>query len=172
MDNFVTLIVVIIIIVSAISRIKTAQKPKAGAKPAPPSDLGSKLKAFFAEVQQRLEEQAPDGPSRASRWDGLSNADPTKSSSAPSYEMSLDDLELEYEEAQPTPEPVKKPSLRPAMTPTRPQEKLPDSGRPRLCAPEAMPAKAAPCPEFLRRAVVWSEILGPPVALRDSSRQR
>ena len=161
MDNFITLIVIIIFIVSLISRIKAAQKPKASARPAPPGDLGNKLKAFFSEIQQKLEEQAPNGSSGASRWERLSTAGQSRLSSPPGDEMTLDDLELEYEEAQPTPAPVKKPPLRPTMPPTPPPEELPHSGRPGPCTPELLPAKEASCPEFLRRAVVWSEILGP-----------
>jgi hypothetical protein len=172
MDNFIPLIVILIFIVSIVSRIKSAQKPKAGARPAPPGDLGTKLKAFFSEIQQKLEEQAPSGPSGPSRWERLSTAGQTRLSPPPGDEMALDDLELEYEEAQPTPLPVKKPPLRPAMTPTPPPEELPRSGRPGPCTPESLDAREAPCPEFLRRAVVWSEILGPPVALRDFFQNR
>jgi hypothetical protein len=173
MDNFITLVVVIIFVVSIISRIKTAQKPKGGAKPVPPSDLGNKLKAFFADIQQKLEEQAADRAPGASRWDELSNAGGSRQLLQPNNEMSLDDLELEYVEEQPsTPKPAKKPPLRPAMARSQPLEERPHSGHPGPCKREPMPAKTDPCPEFLRRAVVWSEILGPPVSLRDSRWER
>jgi hypothetical protein len=174
MENFIPLIVILIFIISIVSRIKGAQKPKSGAGPAPSGDLGTKLRAFFSEIQQKLEEQAPSGPSGRSRWERLSTADQTRLPPLPDDEMSLDDLELAYEEAQPTPAPVKKKPLRPAMPLTPPPEELPrsDSGRPGPCTPKPLYAKEAPCPEFLRRAVVWSEILGPPVALRDFFQNR
>jgi hypothetical protein len=172
MDNFITLIVVIIFIVSAISRIKAAQKPKGGAKPAPPNELGTKLKAFFAEIQKRLEEQAPNGSSGASHWDRLAKVDKSDQSPSPSYEMSLDDLELDDEEEIPLPEPVKKQPSRPVKVRAKPMGKRPIGGGSRSYVPEPLSAQAAPCPEFLRRAIVWSEILGPPAALRDSTWDR
>jgi hypothetical protein len=170
MDDIIALIVVIITIVSAIVRIKAKQKPTAGAKPAMGGDLGTKLKAFFAEIQQRLEEQTPKGPSGTSRWDTLLNADKAKDPPVQSYELSLEDIELE-EEKKPV-APAKKPPTRPARVHHKPVEKRPVGPRPEQCAPELLPANETPCPAFLRRAVVWSEILGPPVALRDSSWDR
>jgi hypothetical protein len=169
MDNLITLVVVIIFVVSIISRIKAEQKQKNAAKPTPPSDLGSKLKTFFADIQRRMEEQAAGRPGGASRWDELSDAGQTGQLSPPDDEMSLEDLDLAPVKVQPaSPKPVKKPPPRPAMTRSRPPEERPQGGHPGPCKQEPMPADAAPCPEFLRRAVVWSEILGPPVALRDS----
>jgi hypothetical protein len=170
MDNIITLIVIIIAIVSAVSKIKAKQKPKSDATPATGSELGTKLKAFFADIQQRLEEQTPKGPSGASRWDTLLNADKAKDPLVHSYELSLEDIELE-EEKKPV-APVKKPPTRPARVHHKPVEKRPVGHRTEQCVPELLPANETPCPAFLRRAVVWSEILGPPVALRDSSRDR
>jgi cell division septation protein DedD len=169
MDNIITLVVVIIFVVSTIIRIKAAQKPKNGGKPVPSSDLGKKLKTFFAEIQRKLEEQAAGRPPDSSRWEELSDAGQTSQMSPPDDEMSLEDLELEPVKAQPSsPKPVRKPPSRPAMDRSQPPEERPHGGHPEPCKGEPMPANAASCPEFLRRAVVWSEILGPPVALRDS----
>lgn len=169
MDNLITLVVVIIFVVSMLSRIKAAQKPKNDAKRIPPSDLGSKLRTFFAEIQRKMEEQAAGGPASTSRWDELSDGGGTRQSSQSDDEMSLVDLELAPVEAQPSsPKPVKKPPSRPPMARSQPPEEGPHGGHPGSCKGEPMPANAASCPDFLRRAVVWSEILGPPVSLRDS----
>jgi hypothetical protein len=170
MDDIITLIVIIIAIVSAASKIKAKQKPKSGAKPATGSELGTKLKAFFTEIQQRLEEQSPKDPSGASPWDALQNASQTKEPPVRSYELSLDDLELE-EDDEPA-APVQKLPVQPARVHPRPAATEPIDPAPEPCAPEQMAGKATPCPKFLRRAVVWSEILGPPVALRDSPWER
>ena len=170
MNDIITLIVVIITVVSAISRIKTRQKPKAGAKPVTGGELGNKLKAFFAEIQHRLEEQAPGGPSGAGRWDSLRYGGNAGEPSQPSYELSLEDLELE--EGEPPAAPSKKPPAGPAGVQSGPAAAASDYSAPAPCESDPLAGRAAPCPEFMRRAVVWSEILGPPVALRDASWKR
>jgi hypothetical protein len=167
MDNIITLIFIIIAVVSAISKVKAKQKTKSGARPAAGNELGSKLKAFFAEIQQRIEAQTPGGPSGASRWDALRQAqDPSEKS----YEISLEDLKLE--EARPPKAQAKKPPARPARVSPQPAAAQPAGPASAPCEPELVAAKSAQCPEFLRRAIVWSEILGPPVALRDDPRKR
>jgi hypothetical protein len=170
MDDIITLIIVIITVVSAVSRIRSKQKPKSGTKPAQGGELGTRLKAFFAEIQRSFEEQAPKVPSGASRWEGLQNAGRAQAPSARSYELSPDDLELEEE--RPPVAPARKPPVRPAATHPKPDAAPPDQSAHAPCAPEPLAVKGAACPEFLRRAVVWSEILGPPVALRDTPWER
>jgi len=170
MDDIITLIIVIITVVSAVSKIRSKQKPKSGTKPAPGGELGTRLKAFFAEIQRSFEEQAPKAPSGASRWEGLQNAGQAQAPSARSYELSPDDLELEEE--RPPAAPARKPHVRPAVTRPKPDAAPPVSCAPAPCAPEPLAVKGAACPEFLRRAVVWSEILGPPVALRNTPWER
>lgn len=165
MDNIITLIIIIIAVVSAISRIRTKQKPKSGAKPAASSELGTKLKAFFAEIQQKLEEQSPKSPSGAARWDALRNA-----GQAQDYELPIEDLDLEEEE--PPAAPVTKPPVRPAGDRPKPVAAQAVDSAPEPCAPGLLAVKGAPCPEFLRKAVVWSEILGPPKALRSAPWER
>ncbi len=170
MDDIITLIVIVIAVVSAVSKIKSQQKEKSGPKPAAGSELGTKLKAFFAEVQRSFEEQKTKAPSGASRWEQLQSAGRTEETPARNYELTLEDLELEEE--QPPPAPVKKPPVRPARARPRPAAGQPVHSAPAACKSEPLDQKAAPCPEFLRRAVVWSEILGPPVALRDTPWER
>jgi hypothetical protein len=171
MDDIFTLIIIIITIVSAIGQIaKSKKKSAGGGKPAARGELGTKLKAFFSEIQQRLEESSSKGSPGASPWDALQDVGQAKEPPAGSYELSLEDLELEEEEA-PAP-PVKKPPPRPARVPAKPAAARPVDPAPEPCAPEPLVGKTAPCPEFLRRAVVWSEILGPPLALRDTPWER
>jgi hypothetical protein len=166
MDDIITLIIVIITVVSAVSRIRSKQKPKSGTKPASRGELGTRLKAFFAEIQRSFEEQTSKTPSGASRWDRLQNARQAQAPAARSYELSPDDLELE--EKRPKAAPARKPAVRPAAPRPKPDAAPPVHSAPAPCAHEPPAVQGAPCPEFLRRAVVWSEILGPPVALRDA----
>ena len=171
MDDIITLIIVIITVVSAITSIRSKQKPKSGAKQAPGGELGTKLKAFFAEVQRGFEEQTSKSPSGASRWERLQNAGQSKAPPARSYELSPDDLELE-EEKPPAAPARRMQQHRPAGTRPKPEAAPPVHPAHGPCAPEPLAVKGAPCPEFLQRAVVWSEILGPPVALRDTPWER
>ena len=166
MDDIITLIIVIITVVSAIGRIRSKQLSKSGAKPASSGELGTKLKAFFAEIQRGFEQQASKSPSGTSRWERLQHAGQSKERPAQSYELSLDDLELEEE--RPPAAPARKPPVRPAEAKPQPKAAAPDHPAPESCSPEPLAVRGAACPEFLRRAVVWSEILGPPVALRNT----
>jgi hypothetical protein len=167
MDDFFTLIIIVITIISAIGQIvKAKQKSTSSAKPSTRSELGAKLKVFFKEIQQKLEEQSPKGSSGGdSPWDALEDAGQSEEPAMRSYELSLEDLELEEEKESAPPE--KKPPAQPARVKPGPAERPVDSAS-GPCAPEPLVGKAAPCPEFLRRAVVWSEILRPPLALRDT----
>jgi hypothetical protein len=166
MDDIIAWIIVIIAVVSAISRIRSKQNPKSGAKPASSGELGTRLKAFFGEIQRSLEAQAPQSPSGTSRWEKLQNAGQAQEPPARSYELAPDDLELEEE--RPPAAPVRKPPRRSAGAQPAPEPAPAVHSAPSACAHEPLALKGAPCPEFLRRAVVWSEILGPPVALRDA----
>ncbi len=164
MDNIITLIVVIIVIVSAVSKIKAQQKPAKGAKPAKPGELATKLKAFFAEIQERFDAQPPKSTSGASHWGQLMQEDNLNGSSADHFDMSLEDLVLEDEE--PPAEPEAKPPARSTRFETKKAKKQ-HADRPTDLRAPAAAAKTAADRVFLRRAVIWSEILGPPVALRD-----
>jgi hypothetical protein len=171
MDALITLIIIIITVVSVVSRIRTKEKSKSGARPAAGSELGTKLKAFFTEIQRSFEEQTPKGPAGASRWQRLQDAGQAKGPPERSYELSYEDLELEEE--KPPAAPVKKaPVRRPASDSPKPAVAPPVDSAPAPCAPKPLDAGTASCPESLRKAVVWSEILGPPVALRDAPWER
>jgi len=170
MDDIFTLIVVIIAIVSAFGKIKAKQKPAKGAKPAKPGELAAKLKAFFAEIQERFDTQTPRGASGASRWGQLMQGGKADGSSADRYDMTLEDLDLEDEE---TPaEPETKPPARFTRFQTKASKEQPAARPPDLRVPALAPAKTVPDRAFLRRAVIWSEIIGPPVALRDFTGER
>ena len=165
MDDIFTLIVVIIAIVSAVGKIKAKQKSAEGARPAKPGELATKLKAFFAEIQRSFDIQTSKGASGASRWGRLMQRDNIGISSGQQYDISLEDLELEGEDAPA--EPKAKPPQRSTRFETKPSEKQPAIRPPDLSVPQPVPAITARDRAFLRKAVVWSEILGPPVALRD-----
>ncbi len=165
MDTIITLIIVIITIVSAFTRLKAKQKAAKGAKPVKSGELATKLKAFFTEIQERFEAQTQKGTSGAPHWGRLMQGDDANGSSADHYDMSLEDLVLEDEELPAEPE--KKPPARSTRFETQPSKKMPAGRPPGLGVPEPVPVKTAWDRAFMRRAVIWSEILGPPVALRD-----
>lgn len=172
MDDIFTLILVIIAIVSAVTKAKskTTPKPRKYDKPAASGDLRAKLKAFFADIQEKLEAQTQQGASGSSQWRQLKRGNKAGGPSADHYDMSVEDLILEDEE--PPPEPEIKPRRRSVAVQPQPAKKQPTGEQPDLHPGEPAPAKAALNRAFLRKAVIWSEILGPPKALREFSGER
>lgn len=165
MDNIFTWIVIIIAILSAISEIRKKQRAKKGAKPKGRSWV-KKLDAFLTDIQNRLEQQSKGSTDGASEWSRLRDGGEVGRSRSDADEEVFD--ELVFEEIEPPPRPKEKPSAR--VRPTRsdetqsvpgaPQPKALDAGKPSYAAMAVSRAE-------LRKAVIWSEILGPPVALRD-----
>ncbi len=172
MENILALIVIIITIVSAVNKARRKRKPEQSAKAAAPGDLAAKLKVFFNEVQEKFDAQSRKSTPGASPW-GQLMPDESTPGQPEHYDMSLEDLVLE-EETAPA-EADKKPPARAARKSTK-QKKPPVSEKSSKERVEKKPEppKEMPPPAYatLRRAIVWSEILGPPVALRDDPRQR
>ena len=165
MDNIVTLIVIFIALWSIFRKFKAQQKAKQGATP-PDGGWLTKLKAFLADIQRQIEQQSKDRTSGASGWDQLLDGGEPYSSQPDADEAALDDLV--FEEAQTQPHPKKMPPAAPVRAQTIRSDNVPGikrrkavhAGQP-SCAPMAV-SRAD-----LRKAVIWAEILGPPVALRD-----
>lgn len=93
-------------------------------------------------------------------------------------DLGIDDLRRWFPnlpDLEPEPEPV--PPPRPAPSPP-PRRHRPERDLPRVAAAREAPRTARACPSRrvlgerpdLRRAVVWSEILAPPLALRRDTR--
>ena len=166
-DDIFTLILIVLAIGSAIAKAVSKAKPKAKKKVTPAAgELQKKLKGFFADIQEKLEAQSRKSDSTASQWDQLKRGDRAGGPPTNAYELSLEDLVLEEEE-----EP-EKPVGQPPRPPSRVQPQPGGGKQPESRAAEPLSAKTALTPEALRNAVIWSEILGPPVALRDFSAQR
>ena len=158
MDNIVTLIVIFIVLGSIVRKFKAQKKAKQGATP-PDGGWLTKLKAALADIQRQIEQQAKGRTGGASGWDQfLDGGEPYSS-------------QPDADEAQTQPHPKKMPPAAPVRAQTIRSDKtqvVPDvtrrkavhAGQP-SCAPMAV-SRAD-----LRKAVIWAEILGPPVALRD-----
>ena len=174
MDDIFTLVLIIIAIVSTVIKAKSKPKDKqlknkSEAKAAA-GELGAKLRGFFADMQEKFEAQTLKGRSGLTQQRRLTRSKKKSVSAADSDEMSLEDLVLEDE--QPEPAPVKSPPPRPAALRAEPSVKPPVTPQPDPTVRQAQPSKAPLDPAFLRNAVIWSEIIGPPVALRDFPEER
>ena len=168
MDNKITLILILIALWSIFSKIKAKQKTKRGATP-PSGGWVSKLNAFLADLKNKIEQQAKESTTSASGWDQFLDDGAEYSSQADVDEAALDDLVFEEAEAPPRPE--KMPPAVPAraqatradktqFVPGVPRRKALHAGQPPFTSMAVSRAE-------LRKAVIWSEILGPPVALKD-----
>ncbi len=169
MDNIFTLIVIIIAVVSVVSKIKSKQKTKQGATPPGGGGWIKKLNDFLADIQTKMEQQSKDRTTGASGWDQLLDGGEGFSSPSDADEAALDDLV--FEEAETPPHTKKMPSAAPVRAQTTrsdktqfvpgiPRRKAVHAGKPSYTSLATSRAD-------LRKAVIWSEILGPPVALRD-----
>ena len=168
MEDFLPFLVfAIVAVASMVSNLR--KKKKNDAKPKTRTGLGLKLSMIFAEIKSKIElerqkqKAAQEGPSSASEWRRLMEDGPQPDEP----EETLADLDLGAEAPPPSP---KKPafvkSYRDRSMPMRERE------MPHLeSEPPPLPAETRKSPRLgrkrLRRAIVWSEILGPPVALRD-----
>ena len=167
MDNIFTLIVIFIVIGSIVRKFKAQQKAKQGATP-PDGGWLTKLKAGLADIQRQIEQQSKGRTSGASGWDQLLRGGEPYSSQSDADEAALDDRV--FEEAQTQPHPKKMPPAAPVRAQTIRSDNVPGVKR-----RKAMHARQPSCARMavsraeLRKALIWAEILGPPVALRDQS---
>ena len=168
MDNLITLIIVIVTIVSVISNIRKQQRNKSPqAKPKKQQEgLFAKLSAALSEMQQQMEAGAAKRTSAKTPWDQLMDAAGGGRVQTEPVDASLEDLILEED----TPQPQRaKPASRIATARRAEKRKAPTE-------PEPMARRRPPHyptgRNRLRKAIVWSEILAPPVALREDHLER
>lgn len=168
MDNIVTLIIVIIIVVSSvISEIKKRQKTQKGLK----TEGGGwfkKLDAFLTDIQNRLEQQSKESSTGGFDWSRLRDGGDANRSRSDADEEVVD--ELVFEEIELPLRPKEKPPEAPDRIRTVQPVETPVPSASQLAALHAgKPSHAAMAVSRaeLRKAVIWSEILGPPMALRD-----
>lgn len=168
MENIFTLIIIFIALWSIFSKFKAKQRTKQGTSPKGGGWV-TKLNAFLTDLKNKIEQQAKEGATGASGWDHLLDAGEEFSPQSDADEAALGDLVFEEAEAPPRTE--KMPPAAPARAQTNrsdktqfvpggPRRKAVHAGKPSYTSMGASRAD-------LRKAVIWSEILGPPVALRD-----
>ena len=168
MDNIITLIVIFIVLGSITRKLKTRQKAKQGATP-PDGGWLTKLKAALADIQRQIEQQSNGRTNSASGWDQLLRGGQPYSSQPDADEAAPDALVFEEVLTQPHPDKM------PPAAPGRAQTIRSDNTRivPGVTRRKAVHAGQPSCATRavsradLRKAVIWAEILGPPVALRD-----
>jgi hypothetical protein len=170
MENLITLIVFIIMIVSVVNKFRAKTKP--GGKPAKSGGLMDKLNAILQEVQDNIEQQQRKDSGDPSGWDQVMDEDerPKVRQHYPEPD-SLNDLMLEEELPPPPPTKTRPREHRMAgrerKKPVTAAVKHPVPGRKKCRRPGISMRRAR-----LRKAIIWSEILGPPVALRKRSGDR
>jgi len=168
MENTVTLILIFIALWLISRKFIAQQKTKQGAT-SKGGNWITRLNAFLADIQRKIEQQSKDRTTGASGWDQFLDDGEEFGSPSDADEAALDDLV--FEEAQTPLHPKKMPPAAPVraqtirsdktqVVPGVTRRKAVHAGQP-SCAPMAV-SRAD-----LRKAVIWAEILGPPVALRD-----
>lgn len=171
MEDLITVFMIIIIAIwSVLSKIRAKRKAASKAKPPDKAGLVTKLHAFFDDIQKRIEQQAKQGDKDSTGWEQLLGRSKTERSQTDYEEESLEDLILEYDEPPAVrKEPPAPPPRRAVLRRPDPIKRVPsDTGmQPGLDAQKPTSTRMFTDRSELHRAVIWSEILGPPVALKD-----
>jgi hypothetical protein len=177
MDNIITLIVVIITILSVAGKIRGKSKKAKTPKSQGSNGWIAKLNTYFDEIRKSVEQQGEPSMELdqdemgASTWRALMERGTVSVSAGHpgDDEDDLGDLELEFVEEPETPKTKKVPKSPriSAHAPLEPQVGT-DALQPALERVRKLRRFNLPLnPTELRRAVIWSEIIGPPVSLRD-----
>jgi hypothetical protein len=180
MDDIIKFIVIVIAILSLVGKFKAKQHKTKRPKPQKTGGWITKLNAYLEEIQKSVEQQADpskapeqDDPEQddmdAAAWRALMEKDTAAISAKHSADDELGDLELELVEEPEQPKTKKVPEAIKVRqdAPTEPQL-VPDALQTALVRPPKRRRFKLPAnPTDLRTAVIWSEIIGSPVALRD-----
>jgi hypothetical protein len=169
MENIVTLIVIMIAVLSLLYKLKVKRKTQPG------GSWVRKFRVFLTDIQRKIEQPPKNQTAGASGWDRLLDNGEAFRSPPDADENALDDQVLLEAETQPVMRRI------PPEAPVRIQQiSPPDTTQSSLAArrPKAL-RTGKPSHTFmaasradLRKAVIWSEILGPPMALRDQHNGR
>ena len=158
MENLITVIIFLIIFFSVINQIKKSQP---GGKN---EGLVARINTYLTDLQRKLEQQTGTKSSDGFEWDRLIDEEEL----VHTREDSLNDLVLPEKKQPPKPPtPARRKTDRPqkSRSEKRPTTEIKcRSGRSsrRWAMVETAKNRAR-----LRQAIVWSEILGPPVGLKD-----
>jgi hypothetical protein len=152
-------------------------KEKQSAKVRGREGLAVRIHAWLTDLKKRIDTQSKNAHKGKLEWERLIDRSQPASTHSASYDDALEDIDFDAAIKTPSPLPKAKPfeKLTQPHMPTKPSEK------PQMMAVET-PRKQAeagrkPCQTVLptdrfglQQAVIWSEILGPPIALRDPFR--
>lgn len=168
MENLFPLFFIVIVLLSIIGKIKKRPRPPKATKATEPGWI-QKLNAMLAEIQERLQQSPQGGASGPSAWERLLKGADLSGSQPDGQSETRDDVVVE------TVKPVLRPAGARPVAPERAPTTRRDKTAPIAAAPPTQvgPVAKGSIPTLprsradLRQAVIWSEILGPPVALKD-----
>ena len=178
MENLIPFILFVIVgILSAIGKMRKVKKKK-NTDVRKPRGLTGRIQAWLTDLRQRIETQSRKAPKGQFDWEQLIGRSGLKTAETTAHDDAFEDMDLDTVQETPSPRPNATPLVTPPPPhmPSQPPEK-PDmmavdpprmsvKGR-RKTITNVLPTSRSD----LRQAVVWSEILGPPIALRDPFRQ-
>jgi hypothetical protein len=168
------LLFVIFGILSVIGKVRKDKKKRKRANARGREGLVVRIHTWLTDLQQRIEAQSKKAPKGQFDWQQLIDGSQLKRTDTPPHDDAREAIDLDTAKETPSPLPKATPMATspPPHLPTQPSEK-PDmvAAEPPLVA---IKARRTPIPSVLptsrsdlRQAIVWSEILGPPIALRD-----
>jgi hypothetical protein len=161
-------------ILSAIAKVRKDKKKSKSANARGREGLAVRIRAWLIDLQQRIETQSKKAPKGTFDWEQLIDGSKLTHTDTTPHDEAREDIDLDTVKETPSPLPEAAPAAAspPTRMPTQPLEK-PDMMAfepPRM----AIKPRRKPVPSVLptsrsdlRQAIVWSEILGPPIALRD-----
>ncbi len=170
MEDVIMLVVFVIIITasSIFSKLKAKLKKEQAAAPLA-GGWTAKINALINAIARQIEQQGADRNTGVSGRDQMLDSGETFNSTSDADEESADDWMVEEEDTQPRlkrrspASPVRAHTIESDKTQFVPDGPL----RQALHAGKSSRTFMAASRADLRNAVIWSEILGPPVALRD-----
>jgi len=169
MENLITLIFIIIAVLSVLGKIQPKKKTRADSEAS--KGWLANLNTFLTDLQDKVEQQTNTNASNSSRWDELMD-DEEAEDAYDEDEYSLKNLSLEQDKPQTisAKKEMSSPLVRDQARPMDREGAIPkEAMSPELSATKKTGSTPANNRDDLRKAIIWSEILGPPVALRDPS---
>jgi hypothetical protein len=168
------LLFVVFGILSVLGKVRKDKKKRKRAKVQGRQGLAVRIHAWLTDLQKRIEAQSKKAPKGTFDWEQLIDGSRLKRTDTAPHDDARADIDLDPVEE--TPSPLSKPAPVGASPhshmPTKPLDK-PDMTAvdiPRMTIKAERKPISSVLPTSrsdLRQAVVWSEIIGPPIALRD-----
>jgi hypothetical protein len=175
MEDLIPFLLFIIVgILSAMGKVKKEKKKKQRVKARRRNGLVARIHAWLTDLQKRIQIQSEKAPKGIREWEQLIGRSQLERTQPLPYDDALGDIDRDAVKKTPAPLP------KATVSATSPQPHMPiePPEKPNMMAVEpprmAKTARRKPIPSTLprsrsglRTAIVWSEILGPPIALRD-----